>query len=74
MEHLSKKRVRSSNFTPNEKVLLINIIARYKNVIENKKTDSVTTQEKMNVWAKITKEFNASSTNCPRSIECLKRL
>lgn len=67
------KRKRSSNFTSNDKCILINIVAKYKHVIENKKTDSVTAKEKCDYWEKISVEFNSSGPSCPRDTECLKR-
>ncbi|CAH1108457.1 unnamed protein product [Psylliodes chrysocephalus] len=62
---MENKRKRSSYFTNNNKLILINIVAKYKHIIENKKTDAVTSSEKM--------EFNRLGTSCPREVECLKR-
>lgn len=68
------KRFRSTNFSEQEKSSLINIIAKYKDVIENKKTDGVTNHEKNQTWDRITQEFNASTfSNVRRSKEVLKR-
>lgn len=69
-----KKRVRSTNFTYNEKEVLLNIIYKYKNIIENKKTDSVSCEEKSRAWEKITGEFHTRAPNCcKRSIDSLKK-
>ncbi|VEN37510.1 unnamed protein product [Callosobruchus maculatus] len=71
---LKKERVRACNFTEQEKSLIINLVAKYKDIIENKKTDGVTNLEKNKTWAKITLEFNAISPgNNNRSVEQLKR-
>jgi hypothetical protein len=37
-----KKRARAPNFSPDEKVALLNLIKKYSHIIENKKTDAVT--------------------------------
>nr|CAI5846093.1 unnamed protein product [Callosobruchus analis] len=59
---LKKERVHACNFTEQEKSLIINMVAKYKDIIENKKkTDGVTNLEKNKTWAKITLEFNAIS-------------
>lgn len=68
------KRKRSTNFTNNDKCVLINIVAKYKQVIENKKTDSVTAKEKGETWEKIALEFNSSGPSCPRDTDCLKNI
>ncbi|CAH1099699.1 unnamed protein product [Psylliodes chrysocephalus] len=53
------KRQRSTNFSHAEQSILLNIISKYKNKIENKKTDSVSVTEKNRTWEKIQEEFNA---------------
>jgi hypothetical protein len=54
-------RKRAPNFTKPEKDSLISIVAQYKNIVENKKTDAVTCQEKTQAWFERTKKFNALS-------------
>ncbi|CAG9772353.1 unnamed protein product [Ceutorhynchus assimilis] len=58
----SAKRVRTSNFLQNGKSHLIDIISKYKSIIENKETNKNTNTEKNAAWDRITAEFNASST------------
>ncbi|KAG5886306.1 hypothetical protein JTB14_003461 [Gonioctena quinquepunctata] len=58
---MENKRIRSQNFTNQEKNILLNIIYKYKDV-ENKKTDGVTSIEKKKIWDTIATEFNAA---CP---------
>jgi hypothetical protein len=48
-----KKRVRAPNFPPDEKVALLNLIKKYSHIIENKKTDAVTWQDKSKAWGEI---------------------
>lgn len=67
-----RKKERSSNFAPCEISILIDLILKYKTIVENKKTDSVMWKEKEVAWTKITEEFNALSITCPRSTKCLK--
>lgn len=69
-----KKRARSANFSSEEKILIINIITKYKDVVENKKTDTVSLNEKTAAWNKITDEFNAiSPNNIFRTPESIKK-
>ena len=71
---LGVKRARSSNFSSNEKSHLINIIAKYKNIIENKETDKNTNFEKNSAWERVTTEFNATSpANIYRTKDSIKR-
>lgn len=74
MATTNEKRRRSVNFSNNEKVFLINLVSKYKNIVENKKTDGVTSNEKIKAWENICHEFNAASTgNIYRNKDVLKR-
>jgi len=53
-----KKRLRCSNFSSQEKNILIHIIEKYQDIIECKKTDKVSVQEREKVWEGIAQEFN----------------
>lgn len=65
---------RHRNFSDKEYVLLLSLVAQNKNIIENKKTDSATNQEKHQAWISIMHAFNAStSESAPRSLENLKK-
>ncbi|KAI4468172.1 apontic [Holotrichia oblita] len=68
-----KNKTRGPNYSSDEKCILINIIAKYKNIIENKKTDATTWKEKENTWKKITSEFNSQCCGNYRSTESLKK-
>lgn len=54
----ASKKKRSLNFSANEKMHFINIVAKpqYKNIVENKETDKTTNIEKNLVWEKIATE------------------
>jgi len=70
----SKKKARSANYTPEEKATLINIISKYKNTIESKKTDKVTWKDKNDTWETIINEFNAVAPNRTyRTTDSLKK-
>lgn len=66
-----KKRVRSSNFSETEKHILVDVISKHIDRVENKKTDTQTTEDKKKVWLKIEEEFNARSLHA-RSWSILK--
>lgn len=69
------KRPRAENFSINEKALLINLAAKYCNILENKRTDHISTKQKNDAWDSITKEFNSNSiVNNNRNKDSLKRL
>ncbi|ENN83232.1 hypothetical protein YQE_00409, partial [Dendroctonus ponderosae] len=61
----SPKRMRTPNYTNEEKYRLLEVCRDYKGIIENKKTDSCTWREKDDAWSKIAADFNASS---PRKV------
>lgn len=56
-----QKRQRSANFTAAEKDLLLDLVVKYKHIVENKATNAVTVIEKSNGWQKVASEFNAVS-------------
>lgn len=66
------KKTRGPNFSSNEKEILIHLVTKYKDVVENKKTDACTTAIKNEGWKKLTEEFNSTSSFCVRNIEQLK--
>lgn len=73
-DRIMKKRVRSTNYTSEEKATLINIIIKYKNIIESKKTDKVSWKDKNDTWEKIKDEFNSiAPSGTYRTTESLKK-
>lgn len=69
-----KKRMKGRNFSELEKELLIQIVFKYKGIIEDKQTNSASVQKKNEAWKKITDEFNSIQTNGTREIKNLKVL
>lgn len=55
------KKSRSKNYTERDKSLLIDLVAEYKDVIENKKIDGATTAEKKAAWDEIALKYNSVS-------------
>lgn len=71
---MESKRNRSANYTTGEKELLLSLVSKYKDIIENKKTDGVSLNEKIKTWDDITREFNGQAPNSIyRSVESLKK-
>jgi hypothetical protein len=56
-----KKGKRKTNYTSEENLLLMNIVAKHKNKIECKKTNALTWAEKNAAWDRITEEFNSQT-------------
>ncbi|XP_062533619.1 uncharacterized protein LOC134202608 [Armigeres subalbatus] len=67
----SADKKRAKNFTKDDVELLTELVFRFRNVIENKKTDGVTTKQKNEAWIKIAAEFSASASH-PRNADQLK--
>jgi len=55
------KRERSTNITSEKQDLIIDIVLRYKDIIENKKTDCISTKQKEAAWSKVATEFDSLS-------------
>ncbi|KAF5289456.1 hypothetical protein FQR65_LT11829 [Abscondita terminalis] len=58
-------------FSDNDVCTLVNLVYKYKNTVECKKTDVYTWKEKDAVWNKICKEFSSGATE-PRTVEQLR--
>ncbi|KAF7996173.1 hypothetical protein HCN44_000867 [Aphidius gifuensis] len=65
--------VRSSNYEVRETMLLVDLVYKYKSIINNKETDGISNKFKDECWTKIEKEFNQGpSQNESRPISSLK--
>lgn len=74
MTSQENKRKRGLNFSPREVSHLFNVALKYKDVLENKKTNAVANNDKNEAWVKITREYNATSSDLNgRSTDQLKR-
>ncbi|KAF5281907.1 hypothetical protein FQR65_LT14433 [Abscondita terminalis] len=70
MEQVKKRK----NFTHFEKNVLLDLISEKKTIIENKKTDGTTNEEKAKAWKHVTESYNSSAQTGCRSIKQLKEL
>lgn len=66
----AKKRL--PNFSNDEKIVLIELVEKYKNIIENKCTDAVTVKQKEKCWTDISREFNSRCILANRTVTSLK--
>ncbi|CAG4965236.1 unnamed protein product [Parnassius apollo] len=66
------KKSRGPNFCASEKGILIELILKYKDVVENKKTDAVTIAHKNEGWKVLTEEFNSLSSFNVRNTDQLR--
>jgi len=48
------KRARSVNLTEYEKILLVELVLKYQSVVDNKRTDAVSTGGKEEGWRQLT--------------------
>jgi hypothetical protein len=56
-----EKGKRKTNYTSEEKLLSMNIVAKHKNTIECKKTNALIWAEKNAAWDRITEECNSQT-------------
>jgi len=66
------QRKRAQNFSEAEKIMLINLVQEKKDVLENKRSDAVTSKNKDKCWKIIERLFNSRSSSEYRSSEVLK--
>lgn len=70
---ITTKRCRGTNFSVFEKELLIELVTKYKEIIECKKTNGMTIKEKDDTWEKIGLEFNCNAHVTPRTAKQLRQ-
>lgn len=58
---MSKQKVGGKHYTTVEKKILVEILKKYKDIIESKKSDSSTLKEKDATWSKVSEEYNESN-------------
>ncbi|KAG5344505.1 MSD3 protein, partial [Acromyrmex charruanus] len=62
----------AQNFSEARKMILINLVQQYKNILENKKSDLVISKDKEKCWKVIEHSFNSRSSGECRNSEVLK--
>ncbi|KAF5276401.1 hypothetical protein FQR65_LT16349 [Abscondita terminalis] len=67
---MDRKRV---NYTSDEKNLLVTLVDKYKDKVENKKTNGISNKEKEAIWASIADEFNSKALNVYRDSNALRK-
>jgi hypothetical protein len=63
---------RSTNFSAREETLLVELVRKYKNKIECKKSDTNTNKIKVQAWIDLSKEYNAISGDTYRDAKVLR--
>ncbi|XP_054930764.2 uncharacterized protein [Dermacentor andersoni] len=61
------------NFTEEERGILIDLVTRESNVLENKRTDAVSLSEKKKKWQQIEEQFNSKNGVHPRTENQLRK-
>ncbi|KAJ8726085.1 hypothetical protein PYW07_000783 [Mythimna separata] len=69
---MEEKKQRTANFTNYEKALLTELVMKYKDIVENKRTDATSNVQKAAGWKRLTKEFNRLSSNINRTPRNIK--
>lgn len=64
---------RSANFTSKEETILLSLVKKYKEILENKKTDSKINKNKLECWKQIETEFNNESGQIFRDTLILRK-
>lgn len=66
--NMETKRKRNVNFSKTEEELLVELVKKHEQVIENKKTDVVMWKEKESCWAQLKQNSTAPVSNKPRML------
>lgn len=64
---------RSPNFTSKEETILLSLVKKYKDILENKMTDSKINKNKLECWKQIEREFNNESGQIFRDMSILRK-
>jgi len=60
-ENNKQPRKCATNFSEAEKIILIDLITHYKDIIENKRSDMISSKKKDKYWKMIEQMFNSTS-------------
>lgn len=64
---------KKTNFSEEERAVLLELVARHRSVVENKKTDAVSVSRKRDTWKKIEEEYKSRHNVTPRTSAQLKK-
>ncbi|KAL0809126.1 hypothetical protein ABMA28_012750 [Loxostege sticticalis] len=70
---LDAQKKRAINFSSDERRILVELVLKYRESIENRCTDATSNSAKMKGWIRLAEEFNTISTYCHRKHPELKR-
>jgi coenzyme F420-reducing hydrogenase alpha subunit len=71
MENNRENRGRGKNFTNEEVLLLAELVAKNRSVIDNKQSGAITHKQKESAWQKLTDQFNAVTSGDRRTTKML---
>lgn len=71
--NMDSGKQRSANFTYSEESLLISLVKKYRDTIENKKSDTGSNKLKHLCWVRIEKEFNGQNSGTFRNSQVLRK-
>lgn len=71
-ERIKSNKKKTKFFKFREKIKLVELVERRKDIIENKKTDNVSAKDKDVCWKNITIQFNSGCISGYRDMACLK--
>jgi len=57
------KKSRLSNLSYSDKFLLLELVTKHRNIVDNKKTDAVSSRIKEDCWRQLSEEFSESFAN-----------
>lgn len=60
-------------FSPLEKSIITELVRKHKDILENKRNDYKTIQQKNRMWVALSEEFNSQSGVCKRDSRQLKK-
>jgi tRNA C32,U32 (ribose-2'-O)-methylase TrmJ len=71
MENNRENRGRGKNFTNEEVLVLAELVAKNRSVIENKQSGAITHEQEESAWQKLTEQFNAVTSGDRRTTKML---
>jgi hypothetical protein len=71
MENNRENRGRGKNFTNEEVLLLAELVAKNRSVIDNKQSGAITHKQKESAWQKLSNQFNAVTSGDRRTTKML---
>ncbi|KAI4466564.1 apontic [Holotrichia oblita] len=67
-----ENKKRAANFSTKEECILVSLVKKYKHILENKKTDTVSNKKKIETWNNLANDFNSTCGEVLRDGKTLK--